>query len=68
MAVGLGALVAGFGVSYLVFSYAFISVWCFLAALISLALCCFFAKLRSFQENRPTSQDQHLGFGAIRVQ
>ena len=68
MAVGLGALVAGFGVSYLVFSYAFISVWCFLAALISLALCCFFAKLRSLQENRPTSQDQHLEFGAIRVQ
>jgi hypothetical protein len=46
-AVGLGTLVAGFGVCYFVYSYAFISAWCFLAALISLALCCFFAKLRS---------------------
>jgi hypothetical protein len=42
---GLGLLVAGFGVTYLVYSYAFISVWCFLAALISLALCYFFARL-----------------------
>jgi hypothetical protein len=47
---GLTALVAGFGVSYFVYWYAFISVWCFLAALISLALCYFFARL-SVQHN-----------------
>jgi hypothetical protein len=51
---GLGILVTGFGVTYIVYSYAFISVWCFLAALISLMLCYFFAKLPSVPQHLPS--------------
>jgi hypothetical protein len=58
---GLTILATAFGVSFFVYSYAFVSVGCFLAALISFALCGFFAKLRA-PENplpfKPTSRKQ----------
>jgi hypothetical protein len=52
---GGGALVLLFAVSYFVYEYAFTSVWCFFAAILSLALAIVFNRLpyRATQESLP---------------
>ena len=45
--IGGGAVAVLFAVSYLLFSYAYLSVWCFFAALLSLTLCYAFYKIAS---------------------
>ncbi len=52
-----GSLVAGlFLVSYIVFWYAFTSVWCFFAAILSLILCGVFSQL-----SKATSSPERVG-------
>ena len=62
---GAGLLVAAlFAVSYLVFWYAFTSVWCFFAALVSLLLALAFSQLpgreRSYAGGRPDSRSAEI--------
>jgi hypothetical protein len=59
-ALGGGLVAALFLVSYLVYWYAFTSVWCFFAAILSLALAVLFVKLpaRGHQVQGPAAREQ----------